>query len=191
MTKLLMSTLLAAAVLASLQVSAAAPEQNYYVGLTAAKGGTLTYRNPANGKTDSEDAGAIFKVYGGFALTDYVALEGGYSQGGKARFDRAVLNMAFDPTFQAKNFYLAGRATHHFNDDWSVFGKLGVTHNRYEGAAGPGTVTSTKPLLGVGMAYNVTREVALTLEYENMGRTRKGGVNVKHNALQLGVKVGF
>ena len=191
MTKLLISTLLAAAVLAPFQASAAAPEENYYVGVTAARGGTLNYRNPANGKTDSEDAGAVFKVYGGFALTDNVAWEVGYSQGGKARFDKAVLGMDSEPTFKASNLYLAGRATHHFNDDWSVFGKLGVTRNRYEGAAGPGTVSSTKPLLGVGMAYNITKQLALTVEYENMGRTRKDGVNIRQNSLQLGVKAGF
>jgi len=191
MTKLLIATLLAAAVLAPLQASATAPEENYYVGVTAAKGGTLNYRNPANGKTDSDDAGAVFKVYGGFALTDNVAWEVGYSQGGKARFDKAVLGTDSEPTFKASNLYLAGRVTHHFNDDWSVFGKLGVMRNRYESAAGPGTVSSTKPLLGVGMAYNITQQVALTVEYENMGRTRKDGVNIKQNSLQLGVKVGF
>ena len=191
MTKLLISALLSAMALATFEASAAAPEQSYYVGATVSKGGTLNYRNPANGKTDSEDAGAVFKVYGGFALTDNVAWEAGYSQGGKARFDKALLGMASEPTFKASNLYMAGRLTHHFNDDWSVFGKLGVTRNRYEGAAGSGTVSSTKPLLGVGMAYNVTKQAALTLEYENMGRTRKEGVNVKQNSLQLGVKVGF
>ncbi|KQV85076.1 hypothetical protein ASD15_08100 [Massilia sp. Root351] len=191
MTKLLISTLLAAAGLAPFAASAAAPEENYYAGVTASRGGTLTYRNPANGKTASDDAGTIFKVYGGFALTDYLALEAGYAQGGKARFDKALLGMASEPTFKASNFYLAGRATHHFNDDWSVFGKLGVTRNRYEGTAASGSVSSTKPLLGVGMAYNITKEAALTVEYENLGRTRKDGVNVKHNALQLGVKMGF
>jgi OOP family OmpA-OmpF porin len=188
MTKLLISTLLGAAVLAA----SSAHAEDYYAGLTASKGGTLNYRNPLNGKTASDDASAVFKLYGGFALTENYALEAGYLQGGKAHFDKAALGMATEPTFKASNLYLAGRYTHRFNDDWSAFAKLGVVRNRYEGAGGgTGTVSSTKPLLGVGMAYNVTREVALTLDYERMGRTRKQGVNVVQNALQLGVKVGF
>lgn len=188
MNKFLTSTLLAAVVLAPCSASA----EDYYAGLNFSKGGTLTYRNPLNGKTASDDTGAVFKLYGGFALTENYALEAGYAQGGRAHFDKAALGMATEPTFKASNLYLAARATHRFNDDWSVFGKLGVVRNRYEGAgAGSGTVSSTKPLLGVGMAYNVSKDVALTVEYERMGRTRKQGVNVVQNALQLGVKVGF
>lgn len=191
MSKLLISTLLAAAVMASSSSSASA--QDYFAGVTVANGGELTFRNPLNGKTDKDDSGAIFKVYGGYALTDYLALEGGYSQGAKARFDKTALGMASDPTFKLNSFYVAARATHHFNDSWSVFGKLGVARNRYE-VANTGksdTVSSTKPLLGVGMAYNVTKDVALTLEAERLGRTRKDGINVSHNTLQLGVKAGF
>lgn len=189
MSKLLISTLLAAAVLASSPASA----QDYFAGVTVANGGELTFRNPINGKTDKDDASAIFKVYGGFALTDFLALEGGYAQGAKARYDRAALGMTGDPTFKLSSFYVAARATHTFNDSWSVFGKLGVARNRYKAAntGNSDSVSSTKPLLGVGMAYNVTNAVALTLEAERLGRTRKDGISVSHNTLQLGVKVGF
>ncbi|CAN7198541.1 porin family protein [Pseudoduganella sp. LjRoot289] len=189
MSKALISTLLATAVLASSCASA----QDYFAGVTVAKGGELTFRNPLNGNTDKDDAGAVFKVYGGYALTDYLALEGGYSQGAKARFDKAALGMASDPTFKLNSFYLAARATHSFNDSWSVFGKLGVARNRYTVAntGNSDRVSSTKPLLGVGIAYNVTKDVALTLEAERLGRTREDGINVSHNTLQLGVKAGF
>jgi OOP family OmpA-OmpF porin len=189
MSKLLISTLLAAAVLASSTAAA----QDYFAGVTVANGGELTFRNPLNGKIDKDDASAIFKVYGGFALTDFLALEGGYAQGAKARFDKAAVGMASDPTFKLSSFYVAARATHAFNDSWSVFGKLGVARNHYKAAdaSDSDSVSSTKPLLGVGIAYNVTQTVALTLEAERLGRTRKEGVNISHNTLQLGVKVGF
>ena len=189
MSKLLISTLLAAAVMAC----SGAYAQDYFAGATVANGGELTFRNPINGKTDTDDSGAIVKVYGGFALTDFLALEAGYAQGAKARFDKAALGMASDPTFKLASFHVAARATYAFNDSLSVFGKLGVARNRYKAtnASNKDSVSSTKPLLGVGIAYNVTQAVALTLEAERLGRTRKDGVSVSHNTLELGVKVGF
>jgi OOP family OmpA-OmpF porin len=189
MNKLLISTLLAAAALAS----SAAHAQDYYAGATVANGGELTFRNPLNGKSTTADPGAIFKFYGGFAVANNLALEAAYSQGAKAHFDKAKLGLASDPSFELRSFSLAARATHSFNDDWSVFAKAGLARTRYKAAAAgtSDSVSATKPLLAVGIAYNVTKEAALTLEVESIGRTRKEGLNVSQNSLQLGVKVGF
>lgn len=189
MTKLLICTLLASAMLAS----SAASAEEYYTGATVANGGTLTFRNPLNGKSASADPGTIFKWYGGVALSNNFGLEASYTDGAKAHFDKSKLGMAEDPSFGLRSVALAARATHHFNDDWSVFGRLGVARSRYKAASAgqSDTVSDTKALLGVGLAYNVTGKVAVTLEFERLGRTRQEGINIKENTLQLGVKVGF
>lgn len=189
MTKLPILSLLAAAALAC----SAASAQDYYTGATVAKGGELTFRNPLNGKSATADPSAIFKFYGGVALANNLALEAAYSEGAEAHFDKAKLGLVSDPSFELRSFSLAARATHSFNDDWSVFAKAGLARSRYKAAAAgtSDSVSATKPLLAVGIAYNVTEKVALTLEVESIGRTRKEGVNLRQNTAQLGVKVGF
>jgi len=189
MTRLFISTLLAAAVAPSLAFAADA-----YLGATATRGGTLTFVNPVNGKSASADARATYKLYGGYALTDYLAVEGGFAHTGTTHYSRTDLGLAADPTFRMQSYYVAARLTHRFNEDWSVFGKAGVARSRFEltdGAGGSDRVSSSKPLLGVGVAYNVTRAVAATVEFEHVGTTREPGLVIKQNKLQLGVMVGF
>lgn len=189
MTKLFISALLAAALAPSMAFA-----EDAYLGATVAGGGTLTFANPLNGKSDDADAKATYKLYGGYALTDYLAIEGGFAHAGSTHFSKADLGLAADPTFRMRSYYVAARLTHRFNEDWSVFGKAGVARNRFkltDGAGESDSVSSTKPLLGVGVAYNVTQAVAATLEFEHIGTTREPGLEIKQNRLQLGVKVGF
>lgn len=190
MSKLLPLCLLATATLAPLAASA----EDFYAGVSAAHGGTLTFTNPVNGKSAHSNAGTALKLYGGYALTDNLAIEGAYVQYGSTTFDKAALGLAQAPTFKMRNLYLAGRYTYHVSDDWSLFAKAGLANSRFTASDGAGerdSVSSTRPLLGVGVAYNVSKAVALTLEIEHIGATRKPGLNVKQDALQLGVKVGF
>lgn len=189
-----MAKLFISALLATLLAPSLAYAEDAYLGATAARGGTLTYVNPVNGKSDSADAKATFKLYGGYALTDYLAIEGGFAHTGTTRYSAVDLGLASAPAFRMRSYYVAARLTHRFNEDWSVFGKAGVARNRFrltDGAGESDSVSSTKPLLGLGMAYNVTQAVAATLELEHIGSTREPGLNVRQNKLQLGVKVGF
>lgn len=189
MAKFLMTALLAAALAPS-----AAFADDFYMGGTLSKGGSLTYRNPVNGKSDTADASNTYKLFGGYNIHDYLALEGGYLQTGTTHYDKAVLGVTGDPTFKRHGFYLALRPQYQFSEAWSVFGKAGLVRNTFEttdGAGDSASVSSVKPLLGVGVAYHVTKAAALTLEYEHAGSTRKPGLNVRQNSLQLGVKFGF
>lgn len=189
MAKFLMTALLAAALAPS-----AAFADDFYVGATVSKGGSLTYRNPVNGKSDTADASNTYKLFGGYDIHDYLALEGGYLRSGATHYDKAMLGVASDPTFERHGFYLALRPQYQFNEAWSVFGKAGLVRNTFkttDGAGGSSSASSVKPLLGVGVAYNVSKAAALTLEYEHAGSTRKPGLNVRQNSLQLGVKFGF
>jgi len=190
MAKLFIAALLAAA----LAPSAAFADDSFFAGATLSKGGSLTYRNPANGKANTADAQSTYKLYGGYTFTNYLALEGGYLHTGATHFDKAALGLPNDPTFKRHGFYAALRPHYQFNDAWSVFGKAGLIRNTFkttDGAGGAGSMSSVKPLLGVGVTYNVSRAAALTLEYEHGGRTRKPGLDIQQNSLQLGVKFGF
>ncbi|WP_028104997.1 outer membrane beta-barrel protein [Pseudoduganella violaceinigra] len=190
MPKILTLCLITAATLAPFTAYA----EDFYVGADIAPGGNLTFTNPVNGKSAKSDGKTALKLYSGFAITDYLAIEGGFSQSGTTTFDKAALGLTQSPTFKMRSLYLAGRFTHKFNDDWSVFAKAGFARTRFtafNGVSERDSLSSTKPLLGLGVAYNVSKAVALTLELEHIGRTRKSGLDVKQDALHLGVKVGF
>ncbi len=189
MSRQLHLSLLAAAAL----FSSAALAEDLYVGATVSDGGKLTFGNPVNGKSAKVDGKAQYKIYGGYALNESLAVEAGYAQSGAVRFDKAVIGTPSDVSLKVNNFYLAGRLNHQFNDEWSVFGKAGVARSRLKasGAGESDSVSATKPLLGVGLAYNFSQNAAATLEYEHIGAIRKEGINLKQNRLQLGVRFGF
>lgn len=189
MSRQLHLSLLAAAAL----FSSAARAEDLYVGATVANGGKLTFGNPITGKSAKVDGKAEYKVYGGYALSELLAVETGYAQSGTVRFDKASIDLPSDVSFKINHFYLAGRLNHQFNDEWSVFGKAGVARSRFKASGGgeSDSVSSTKPLVGVGMAYNFTKNAAATVEYEHIGATRKSGINIKQGRLQLGVRFGF
>lgn len=69
-----------------------------------------------------------------------------------------------------------------------------MARNRFSGSDGSGdhdSLSNTRPLLGVGVAYNVSKTIALTVEYEHIGRTRRPGLNIEQHGLQFGARIGF
>lgn len=189
MAKLLISALLAAALTPTVACA-----EDFYVGATAAKGGDLTHTSPITGKTDTASANTAVKLFGGINYSDALGFEVGYGQAGNAHFNKTTLGLPNDPTFKIHTVTAAARLAHHFNDAWSVFGKAGVAYNRFKATDGAGTsdsVSSTKPLLSVGMAYNATKAIALTVEYEHIGSTSKPGLLIKQNSVQFGARVNF
>lgn len=189
MSKFFTLSVLAAAVLAPLSASA----DDFYAGVSGARGGEETFR-AANGKSATDRAKPLLKLYGGWNFTDSLALEGGYSQSGDASFNKAALGTAFDPTFKVRTMYLAGRWSHQFNEDWSMSAKAGLARNRFSASDGTGehdSLSNTRPLFGVGVAYNVSKSIALTIDYEHISRTRRPGLNIEQHGLQFGARVGF
>jgi OOP family OmpA-OmpF porin len=190
MSKLLILPVLAASVLTPLSASA----DDFYAGLSGARGGEVTFTNPLNGKSATDRAKPQFKLYGGWSFADNLALEAGYSQSGDSTFNKSSLGLAADPTFKIRTLSVAGRWSHQFNDDWSMSLKAGLARNRFSASDGAGerdSLSNTKPLLGVGVAYNVSKNIALTLDFEHIGRTRRQGLNVDQQGLQFGARIGF
>ncbi len=190
MTKLLTLSVLAASILAPLTASA----DDFYAGVSGARGGEVTFQNPANGKKVTDRAKPKFELYGGWSFARDLALEAGYSQSADAKFDKSSLGLAADPTFKIRTIYMAARWTHQFNDDWSMSAKAGLARNRFSGSDGAGehdSLSNTRPLFGVGVAYNISKSVALTLDYEHISRTRRPGLNIEQPGFQFGARVGF
>ncbi len=102
-------------------------------------------------------------------------------------------------SFQSQAVYATGVGTLPFNESFSAFGKLGlaILNGKVSGdyklgsQSGSGTATETKTNLmaGVGLAYNFTKEIAATVEYNYYGKVFSDEVNL--STLTVGLKYNF
>jgi len=138
----------------------------------------------------SENETAASLAYG-FSIDKNFAVELGYINFGKYKESSAV----FTNSLQRQALYIAGVGSLPLTDAFSIFAKLGIAANRYEykfseaGFSETEKVTKTKSMAGLGLAYNFTKEVAGTLEYQYFGKMGEGGV--KASAITAGIKYNF
>lgn len=89
--------------------------------------------------------------------------------------------------------YIAAKASTPMNEKISFFGKLGVAHTKTKlTSATPGMTRSESDnglYAGLGAQYNVSQQVALTLEYERFGKSRDFGP--KPDAVTLAARYNF
>jgi len=133
----------------------------------------------ADGVTDNKTA--VTLAYG-FSVDKNFDIELGYAHLGKIKETGGSI--------QAQSIYIAGVGNLPLTDAFSAFGKVGLAVNQFSTkATGFADTTDTKAraLLGLGLAYNFTKEIAGTLEYQYFGKVDQ----VKISALTVGVKYGF
>jgi OOP family OmpA-OmpF porin len=160
----------------------------------------VAYIGASVGRAESEfksdgmklkDSDTGFKVNAGYDFTPNFGVEVGYADLGKPTFT------AFGATANAepRSYYLAGTATYPIDQHFSVFAKAGVTRNRTKiTIVGDGneTFTHTAAILGVGGAYNFSKNVALVLEYENFDKTfDEQGETLKTDMVSIGLRYKF
>lgn len=125
----------------------------------------------------------------GVAIDKNMGVELGYINFGKLK------GFVDDPTrtYQQQAIYLAGVGSYPLTEALSAVGKLGVAVNRQEWrSADPSLIdtpndTKTRAMVGLGLAYQFTKEVAGTLEYQYFGKANE----IKVSALTAGIKYGF
>lgn len=82
-------------------------------------------------------------------------------------------------------------------DSFSVFGKTGVASNysklSFEGSSQEYSKTITELLLGAGLSYQFTKELAATLDYTHYGtaKTADNAAEFKLDQVSLGLKYNF
>ena len=131
----------------------------------------------------SENKTAVNLAYG-FSLDKNFGVELGYANLGKLKTTDGDLSV------QTQSIYIAGVGNSPLTDAFSAFGKVGVAVNHFtakETGFADTKETKTRALLGLGLAYNFTKEIAGTLEYQYFGTVDQ----VKISALTVGVKYGF
>ncbi|NRR30172.1 porin family protein [Oxalobacteraceae bacterium] len=133
------------------------------------------------------------KVFGGFDFTPMFGVEAGYTDLRKAEATYNIGPIPGRATADGKRAYVAGKATAPLNEQFSVFGKLGVGYKKSEFRAntlGYNHDDSTTGLYaGVGVQYNLSKQIGLTLEYERYGKKDEFGA--KPDAITVAARYNF
>ena len=188
-----MSKSLVLALLASTLFAGSAHAQQAYVGATVA-GGTLHYRAPGAPSAPEIDDHIVFgKLYGGYALNDVFAIEGGWGANQTARFAKSETGAPYDVSFKANVAYAAARATYRISEAWSVAGKLGAARHSQEQTRGDAAERhhAVRAMFGVGTSYDLTPHAALTLDLNHYGTVRTENTLHRMIKLEAGVRFSF
>jgi OOP family OmpA-OmpF porin len=144
--------------------------------------------------TSRDEKGSGWKLYGGFELSPNWGVELGYANLGKMRNVYNVFGTNVAVTAKSYSMYVAGTGTVPLGDQFSLFGKLGLAanHTSVTGTAGGFSASDSGNksgiMFGAGAAFNVTKNVALTLEYDHFGKVAE---DAKAQMWSLGARYKF
>jgi OOP family OmpA-OmpF porin len=184
---------------ASLLLPFMAHAEGGYVGVNA---GRAEQKLNAYEDGSLKDNAVGYKLYGGYHLNQYFGIQGGYVDMGKAKASYNFSGVNGEVSSKVSSLYIAAVASAPLNDQFSIFGKLGISRNRVKlvdnwvesGMSGreSESETRTTPLIGVGAEYKFTKNLAAVAEYEDFGKVAKGdGANLKARMFSVGLHYHF
>lgn len=135
------------------------------------------------GATDTSGNGwkSSGKVFGGLQFDDTFGAELGYTDFRRSTLTYTINNAPGRITARGESWYLAGKATAPMNEQFSLYGKLGISHNKWkQSGAGSGTNlfrqdSDTEGYLAVGGEWRFSQRMGVSLEYERYGKTKAFG----------------
>ena len=130
------------------------------------------------GESNTDSSNASWKVYGGYQFDPVWGVELAYN------------NLDRNGGADIENLTLAGTGTLALDPNWSLLGKVGVAVNHVNDS---GFGSHSDLMLGAGIAYSISKNLGLRLEYEDFGKlgaNNNSGNSNAHN-LALSLKYGF
>ena len=165
----------------------AADEKGWYMGASLGQSesdidkgkinATAAAAGATSPSTTSDDKGDAWKLFGGYQFTKNWAVEFAYVDFGKTSTDTTATNGRWKVEAAATGWSLAGVGTAMVSDNLGLFGKLGFLS--YDNNAKLSTVngpvvninvsdSDTKALYGAGLKYNLTKQMSLRAEWEQI-----------------------
>ena len=197
MKKIVLASIIAAAFVATPVLA-----QGYVglgVGSSSASG--IDQTSGAVSLTSSNNSRTSVKIFGGFKFTPNWGLEAQYADLGNRDF--VIRNGAAQVgsgNVKLSQFSLAGTGTLPLASNFSVFGKLGASNNsgKVNAAVPVAGVTfndsgnKTDLMVGVGLTYAVTPQIAVRAEYEDFGKfNNNSGNSIRVNNFSIGLQYSF
>jgi OOP family OmpA-OmpF porin len=128
---------------------------------------------------DSAENGSVFKLYGGYQITENFGAEAGYMRLGDLTRKYSVGGESFSQVAKSRAFYTAGTARWQFNNAFSLNGLLGasfsqVTDDKTIGADNMNG-DDTSVMVGVGAQYRLSPRTELTLNFDHLAEISEEG----------------
>ncbi|HYE38826.1 MAG TPA: porin family protein [Ramlibacter sp.] len=152
--------------------------QRPYVGIGISANDRVTHLPNTFGATD--DWKPQPRVFAGLEFDDMFGVEIGYTSFRENHINFAINNVQGHLTAWAESAYLAGKASAPLNEQFSIYGKLGVSRNKWKQAGvGPGRLfredNDTEAYMAVGSEWRFTDRMGLSLEFERYGSSKAFG----------------
>jgi len=140
---------------------------------------------PFPGETHSfEKNKTAYKLFAGYNFNKNFAIEGGYADLGKPAQNVAWVGGSGKGVQKESAWFVAGKGTLPINEQFNLFGKLGLTQNKVkaswsdtDGFSGSDSKSRSGVLYGVGAEYNVSKQIGVRMEYEDFGKFGSQFVN--------------
>ncbi|MES2130057.1 MAG: porin family protein [Pseudomonadota bacterium] len=177
------------ALIASAAAMSAAHAEGPYIGVGIASADhSYSIAGATNGSGDGYKASG--KLFGGFDLDKTWGVEAGYTDFRKTGYNYTIGTVPGHVDSDGHSFYVAGKGTVPLNEQFSLFGKLGVSQNKTSLSGSINTSDSKTEMYGaLGAQFNLNKQVALTLEYERYGKDKDFGQ--KANVWTAGARYSF
>lgn len=154
---------------------------------------------PAVGLASSmDDTDTGYKLQLGYKFTPNWAIEGGYVDLGKLNYNATYTGGSASGEVKASGWNIAGVGTYPLNDQFSLFGKLGVIDAKVKGSlndttGNSGSIRKTKwnTNWGLGANYNLSKQWGLRAEWERFSKLGDSGSIGESNVDLLSVGVVF
>lgn len=181
------------AAIVGLVLSAAASAQSTFTSQTylGAEVGKGSWNDNCNASMPCSTNSNTYKIFGGYQFDKNFALEGSYFSLGSIK-GSANYNGGLNPLrLKGTGFELDAVYQHELANQLSGFAKLGVASIKTEGSGAiSDSTTSTQPVIGVGLNYQLTKELSLRTELESR-RVKFEGNKETINNLSVGLQYHF
>jgi OOP family OmpA-OmpF porin len=146
---------------------AAAQDRGFYVGGSLGQSEHSDQCEDVPGGISCDDKDTAWKVFGGYQFNRYFAVEGGYTNLGEATASAPGVTV----TDEATAFEVVAVGMYPVIDRLSVYGKVGLFRGEIERssnnpAVDTGTNSQTDITFGVGLRYDITRQIAVRAEWQ-------------------------
>jgi opacity protein-like surface antigen len=176
------------AAIASATLMGAAQAEGGYVGVG------VTSTKQAAGDGDYKAGG---KIFGGLEIDKTWGIEAGYTDFRSNDYTIGTGALAQRWNTKGHAIYVAGKGNMALSDQFSVFGKLGLASVKTEAklyGSGVPVISSTSDTesgvyAAIGAQYNLSKQVALTAEYERYGKSRS--IGAKPDAFTVAARFNF
>jgi OOP family OmpA-OmpF porin len=163
-----------------------------YIGVGVA---SVEHNDSVPGATNTKSDGytANAKVFGGVELNNMWGVEVGHTDFRESDSSYTLNALPGTATTKGRATYAAAKANLPVGERTSLFGKLGVAHNKATLSATDSVLnrssSKNEVYAGVGAQYNLNQQVALTAEYERYGKSKDFGP--KADVLTVGARYSF